>query len=181
MSGVFRLPGFIAVAIRPLPLRPLELALQYLTSSLAARYPELLERLEAGGSRRCAIDPTDLPIVIVLEPRGRTIDVRVVRNFEQGIAEAHISGPLQALVGLVNGAYDGDALFFSRDLNVEGEIETVLAFRNAIDDAEIDLLAEVLAPTGIFAAALSRTVRALGDFLRPRPITGNTTLQGTNS
>jgi predicted lipid carrier protein YhbT len=176
MSGVFHLPGFIAVAIRPLPLPPLELALQRLTSNLVARYPELLERLEAAGSRRCAIDPTDLPMVIVLEPRGRTIGVRVVRNFKQGIAEAHISGPLQALLGLVNGTYDGDALFFSRDLNIEGEIETILAFRNAIDDAEIDLLAEALAPAGIFAEALTRTMRTLGEFLRRRPATANTTL-----
>jgi predicted lipid carrier protein YhbT len=164
----------------PLPLRPLEFALQRLTSSLAARYPKLLERLEAGGDRCCVIDITDLPMVVVLEPRARTIAVRLVRNFKQGIAEAHISGPLQALLGLVNGAYDDDTLFFSRDLNIEGEIKTVSAFRKAIDDAEIDLPAEVLAPAGIFAAALTRSVQILGAFLPRRLVTGTTTLQGTN-
>ena len=65
-----------------------------------------------------------------------------------------------ALLGLIDGSYDGDALFFSRDLVVEGDVEAVLALRNAIDDAGVDLVADTaalfgpLAPQRVLAGAL---------------------------
>ena len=51
-------------------------------------------------------------------------------------------------MGLIDGSYDGDALFFSRDLVVEGDIEAVIALRNAIDDAGVDLVADTAALLG---------------------------------
>jgi predicted lipid carrier protein YhbT len=51
-------------------------------------------------------------------------------------------------MGLIDGSYDGDALFFSRDLVVEGDVEAVLALRNAIDDAGVDLVADTAALFG---------------------------------
>lgn len=48
---------------------------------------------------------------------------------------------------MVHGALDGDALFFSRDILIEGDTEAVLALRNAVDDAEIDLAGEIAAVT----------------------------------
>ncbi len=44
---------------------------------------------------------------------------------------------------MMHGTLDGDALFFSRDLAVEGDTSSVLALRNAIDDAELDLAEEI--------------------------------------
>ena len=63
-------------------------------------------------------------------------------------ADCRIAGQLSALLGLVHGAVDGDALFFSRDLVIEGDTEAALALRNAVDDAELDLSEEIarLAP-----------------------------------
>jgi len=159
MSDVVRLPRVVATLLRPLPLWPLERALQHLVSGISARHPALPERLACGAARRCAIDPVDLPIAIVITPCDGRIAVRVTRDLAPEDSDARIAGPLTALVGLVNGAYDGDALFFSRDITVEGDIETVLALRNAIDDAEIDLLSEALAPAGIVGRALAGAVR----------------------
>jgi len=39
---------------------------------------------------------------------------------------------------MIDGTYDGDALFFSRDLVIEGDTEAVLALRNAIENAELN-------------------------------------------
>ena len=50
-------------------------------------------------------------------------------------------------------------MFFSRDLLVEGDIEAVLALRNALDDAEIDLLSEAAAVFGPFAGTFERIGR----------------------
>ena len=40
------------------------------------------------------------------------------------------------LLGMIDGRYDGDALFFTRDLIVEGDTEAVVCLRNAVDDVE---------------------------------------------
>ena len=37
---------------------------------------------------------------------------------------------------MVDGQLDGDALFFTRELVVEGDTEAVVCLRNAIDDTE---------------------------------------------
>ena len=71
-------------------------------------------------------------------------------------SDARISGPLAALIGLVHGAFDGDALFFSRDLVISGDTGAALALRNAVDDAELDLAEEFSAMTGPLAAPMRR-------------------------
>ena len=72
-----------------------------------------------------------------LAPHPRTPSLIAVRSLPIGLP-VRIAGPLLGLIGLIDGTYDGDALFFSRDLVVEGDVEAVLALRNAIDDAGID-------------------------------------------
>ncbi|NSY39859.1 hypothetical protein GKC28_16615 [Leisingera sp. ANG59] len=108
------------------------------------------------GCKRFILDPADLPIVLCLEPNGGQPKVRALRG--SGDGDARISGPLAALLGLVHGAYDGDALFFSRDLVIEGDTAAALALRNAVDDAELDLSQEIAAMSGPFARFLLRAV-----------------------
>jgi predicted lipid carrier protein YhbT len=63
------------------------------------------------------------------------------------------------LLAMVHGTLDGDALFFSRDITIEGDTNAVLAMRNAIDAAEIDLPSEIAAlfgPLGPVARATAR-------------------------
>jgi predicted lipid carrier protein YhbT len=60
---------------------------------------------------------------------------------------------------MVDGAFDGDALFFSRSLQVEGDMEALLALRNAVDDACIDLRRIALSPLGPAADPLDRAFR----------------------
>ena len=69
----------------------------------------------------------------------------------------------------MHGAFDGDALFFSRDLVIEGDTAAVLALRNAIDDAELDLSAEAQAMSGPFAAPVQTADRAGRGADRRRP------------
>jgi len=70
------------------------------------------------------------------------------RRGRAGPWDGRIAGSLAALVGMIHGAYDGDALFFSRDIVLEGDTAAVLALRNAIDDSELDLFEEFLAALG---------------------------------
>ncbi len=147
-------PALLAFALRPLPLPPLSIALTALTRSVAKRHPSLFRRLGSYATASFVLDPTDLPFVICLFPDATRPRVTLHRTAQQG--DTRIAGPLAALLGLVHGAFDGDALFFSRDLVIEGNTEAALALRNAIDDAELDIGAELQALSGPFAGLLRR-------------------------
>lgn len=151
-----RFPSPLARTLRFLPLAPLSVALTRLTQNMAGRHDAMFRRLGEHANARFLLDPTDLPVTLCLEPRaGRP---RVTLHRRAPSADARIAGPLAALIGLVHGAYDGDALFFSRDLVIEGDTAAALALRNAVDDAELDLAAELEQFSGPFARPLHRLI-----------------------
>ena len=65
-------------------------------------------------------------------------------------ATAVIRGPLLALVGLAEGRIDGDT-------------EAVVALRNALESAEIELAQDLLAPLGPLSRPLARLLEDAGD------------------
>lgn len=162
-----QLPDIIPLLPRPLraisgvlPLQLVERPLRRLLRASLARHPGVLARLGPYADKRFLIVPSDLTFALLITPAQGTLTV--LRQKTPVRFDARITGPLAAFLGLVHGAYDGDALFFSRDLVVEGDTGAVLALRNAIDDAEIDLARDVLAALGygeaLIAPAFQRTV-----------------------
>ncbi|MCP5086678.1 MAG: sterol-binding protein [Rhodobacteraceae bacterium] len=151
-----RFPPVLARAMNLMPLPPLSLALTTYARKVALSHPGLFRRLGEYSHTRFVLDPTDLPFAICLEPNGGTPSVTVTRGHAEGAAR--IAGPLAALLGLVHGAFDGDALFFSRDLVIEGETGAALALRNAVDDAELDLFGEISQRSGPFAEPLQHII-----------------------
>lgn len=147
-----RIPRLATLPLRPLPLAPLSAALSVYARNIAKTRPGLFRRLGEHADKRFVLDPVDLPLTILLEPRGGTPRVTVTRRPPAG--DARIAGTLGALLGMVHGAYDGDALFFSRDIVIEGDTGAALALRNAVDDAELDLAQEAARLSGPFAAPL---------------------------
>jgi O2-independent ubiquinone biosynthesis accessory factor UbiT len=167
MSSVNAIPKFPtagAVALRLAPLAPLSLAAARLATSLVRRHPALFERLGEQADRIFLIDPTDLPFAFLLSPRPQTPRLEAVRREAAGSWDARVAGPMAALIGLVHGAYDGDALFFSGDLVIEGDTAAVLALRNAIDNEEIDLVGEAAALFGPFESLALRPAKGLAAF-----------------
>ncbi|MFA6966247.1 MULTISPECIES: SCP2 domain-containing protein [Bosea] len=152
------LPALVALALRPLPLAPLQPALALMLRRIGQCHPRLYGRLGEHASKRFGIDPTDLPFRFVLEPRPQRPSVRAVRSLPKGL-DAQIRGPLSALIGMAEGSLDGDALFFSRMLVVEGDVEAVLALRNAIDDARLDLGALLFGGLGPLGRVLTEVLR----------------------
>ncbi|MDP3959359.1 MAG: SCP2 sterol-binding domain-containing protein [Pseudorhodobacter sp.] len=155
-SAIPKLPRLASVALRPLPLAPLSLALTALARNVLRRNPGLFARLGAYRSKSFFLDLTDLPFGLLLDVAGPRARVTARRSDAQ--ADVRISGSLAAFLGMVHGAYDGDALFFSRDLAVSGDTAAALALRNAIDDAELDFALEVAALSGPLRAPLARLV-----------------------
>jgi len=132
------IPPLVANAAGVLPLLPLEVMARRLMANALAARPSFAERLGEGVGRTFAIDPVDCPFVFLMRPGRERLDLRVVRRAEAAGHDARIAAPLLVLLGLVDGSYDGDALFFSRDLVIEGDTEAVVALRNAIENADLD-------------------------------------------
>jgi len=163
-ASIPRLPPLAVDVLRCLPLPVLDRVIGRLVEGTAARHPSLFARLGSHAATAFLIDPIDLPFVIQLLPARMGRRIELVRRERPVDWDARIAGPLAALIGLVHGAYDGDALFFSRDLTIEGNTEAVLALRNAIDDAEIDLSEEILAMLGVLRALAEKPFRLLLPF-----------------
>ena len=169
-EAIPRFPRLIDRLMSRLPTMPLDMALRRFASSLADRHPGLFSRLGDYATRKFLIEPTDLSFGFLLAPDAAMPRLEAVKRGADGtVAVAHdarIAGPLAALVGMVHGAMDGDALFFSRDIVIEGDTEAVLALRNAVDDAEIDLTEEIAAlagPASRFVAEVFRHAKPIAE------------------
>ena len=116
----------------------------------------MLRRLGDHAAHRFLIDPVDLPWGLLLHPKTVTMTAHSRNRLPPH--DARIAGTLSSFLAMMHGAEDGDALFFSRDLTVEGDTAAVLALRNAIDDAELDLTEELAALSGPMAHPLRRVL-----------------------
>jgi predicted lipid carrier protein YhbT len=158
-SAITPLPEIAARALAHLPLTPIRLLVRRIVDHLAHSHPALFDRLGSYQTRRFLIDPTDLPFVFLLEPRRDAPRMQVLRRTALPASDARIAGPFAALAGMLQGTLDGDALFFSGDIIIEGDTEAVLALRNAADDAEIDLISEICALAGPLSGAVQPPIR----------------------
>ena len=154
-------PPFNPVLLAGLPARMLPPALlapllDAAMLGMRRRHPELFERLTEIGAAVILIDPVDLPLLFLLEVGRPMPRLRARLQAPQSEPSATIRGPLLTLIDLLQGRLDGDSAFFARDLTIEGEMEAVVALRNAIDAAEIDLWADAVANLGPLAAPVLR-------------------------
>jgi len=136
----FRLPDRAPDFVRRLPTPPLGLlrpVFQQLMAGLLRRHPEMFDRLGEYGRVDFLIDPVDLPVVFIMRPDPEHPLLTPYGRDAAPTWGAAVRGPLPRLISMVNGREDGDALFFSRDIVIEGDTEAVLALRNAIDDANV--------------------------------------------
>jgi predicted lipid carrier protein YhbT len=156
------IPPLLALAMRPLPLLPLQLVLGGFLARILSRNPGLLDRLGDHRRARFGIRPADLPFAFIVEAAPPRL--LVVRELPQGL-DAYVSASLANLLALVEGRVDGDALMFSRQLGIEGDMEAVLALRNAIDDAGLDLAEELAVLFGPLGAPARRSFEVMRDRL----------------
>jgi predicted lipid carrier protein YhbT len=137
--------------LRPLPLAPLQALLEVAFTTMRRRYPRVFARMADEGEPSFLIDPVDLPFAFRLHFRKAGPRLTVVRDKNAAGSVATIRGPFLTLLTLLEGRIDGDALFFSRELVVEGDTEAVVALRNAVDGAGIELTRDLPAILGPLA------------------------------
>lgn len=152
-------PPIVARFTRYLPLLPLERLISEVANRVAGQHPEFFDRLDDYAKKSFVIVPTDLDWVACMTFYKQKVQLRLSRSLETfPNRDVTVTAPFLSLVSLLDGEEDGDALFFSRDLTIEGDTEAVLALRNALDDAEIDFVHECSA----IAGPLSRPLESGG-------------------
>lgn len=152
----------LGLALDKLPLTAVQMALDALSLVIRRRHPDFLERMAEWSDRVVCIDPIDLPFVILLRPDPAAPRLTVRQRRDRTETDAVVRGPLEALIALAEGRVDGDTLFFSRELALEGDTEVVLALRNAVDGAGIDLIADIGAVLGPLGRPFRDVAGAVG-------------------
>ncbi|MBB3809207.1 ubiquinone anaerobic biosynthesis accessory factor UbiT [Pseudochelatococcus contaminans] len=148
------LPDILSTLAEYMPISVAQHISALLMAQIMRRHRDLFERLGEHRCKRFAFAPSDLPLAFVVSPNGPS--VTVCRKPPVPEADAAVEGPLFMLLALLEGRQDADALFFSRDLTVTGDMEAMLALRNALDDSNIDLPNDLGAMAGPLAPLVSR-------------------------
>ncbi len=151
--------------LRFLPLPLLQPILTLIGTQVARAQPDVFARLGPHALKSFVIDPTDLPFVLVLEPRPDIPSLSAWRRGDVPFCHARIAGSFLNLFDLIDGSLDGDALFFSRKLRVTGDTEAIVALRNALDDVDggvVESITKAFGPLAPIAAITVSHLRTLG-------------------
>ncbi len=105
----------------------------------------------------------------MLVPDPQHPQLKAHRRTEKPAHDATIAGTFFSLLDLIDGELDGDALFFTRDLRVEGDTEAVVTLRNALDDMEGSAMDSVLGALGPLAGPANFVLSKL----RPKKVVSN--------
>ena len=140
----------------------MNIVLGRLVREIAQNRPEIFNRLEGHHRKWFLIDPANLPVVFCLRPNPLHPVLKACRRWRVPESACRISGSFLTLLGMIDGRYDGDALFFTRDLRVEGDTEAVVCLRNALDDVEGSIADDVAAFFGAPGRGLLALARKAG-------------------
>lgn len=161
---MMKIPQAVAGPARLVPPFLLNALVSRVFRQVINEHPGLFERLGEYVNKRFGFRPSDLPFAFLVEPGIPRISV--LKSDVELAVDAAIEGPLVMLLALLEGKLDGDALFFSRDITVTGDMEAMLALRNALDDCNVDLPVDLGRSAGPFAPV----VRGLAGYIREKAL-----------
>ena len=145
--------------VRNTPNLFIERVCRHAMATMHRRYRPVFERVAEQEGFALLISPTDLDLPFYLRIDANHPALRPARQTDEEPVAAKISGPLPALLALLQGTSDGDALFFSRTLRIEGRTELVVALRNALDGEAIDLRSAISESFGLMGPAARIALR----------------------
>jgi predicted lipid carrier protein YhbT len=160
------LPRQLTLVLDRVPLAVVQRVVGLVFAQAMKQHPRLFDRLGEHASKHYRFTPADLDWSFVIRPSLRHI--KVYRKDNAPPVDAAASGPMVTLLALLEGRLDGDAVFFSRSLTLTGDMEAMLALRNALDDCGFDLPTDLSRAAGPFAAVF----RQLAEWVRERALAG---------
>ena len=135
--------GFIAATPPPL----LDLGAAALLRKMAHNHPDLFQVLAEFRRTIIQIELTDVPRRFLLQFGDGAPSLRLAGEHEAP-ADASVKGAFEALLALLEGRIDSDALFFTREIVIAGDTSAVVALRNILDREIISVLDEASSLVG---------------------------------
>ena len=132
-----------------------------LNRAMRRRHPRLVDNFARLDPAVVHVFPSDLPHRFAIEFGGGRMDVRVLPDDGPGQPDAEIRGNLMALIDLLEGRIDGDAMFFSREIEITGSTAVIVAVRNTLDREEIVITDEIAALFGPFERPVRRIAQRI--------------------
>lgn len=137
-------------------------ALHRLVHTIARDKPDIFSRLEGHHHKLFLIDPVNMPFVLCLRACPHAPQLWACRRAHVPAYDAKIAGSFLTLLGMIDGRHDGDALFFTRALLVEGDTEAVVCLRNALDDVDGSIADDIAAFFGTAGKLALKMARKAG-------------------
>ena len=147
--------------LRPAPALFYRPALNRIVKRIIRLHPRIFERLGDNSRKTILINPTNLPVVFLVKPEPQNPSVRAYKNTKHLHFDASISGSLLTLLRMVDGRLDGDAVFFTRDLMIDGDTEAIVSLRNALDDVDGSIADDIAACFGLAGQAALNLMRRI--------------------
>lgn len=154
-----RLRGSFSLPFVFLSLLFINKTLDRLAQHIAIKRPEIFDRLDGHHHKLFSLNPVNLPLVFCLYPDPQNVRLKAYRRHRAPAADSTISGSFLTLLGMIDGKLDGDALFFTRDLHVEGDTEAIVCLRNALDDVDGSIADDVAAYFGLAGQSFLKVAR----------------------
>lgn len=120
-------------------LLPLSLGLSAALRRILRKRPDVFDRMDLSQHRTVCIAPTDMPVSFQISLGGLDPHVRAIACRAPRPSDARIEAPIRTLINVFEGREDGDAVFFSNDLWIEGDTSLIVGLRNALEEAELTL------------------------------------------
>lgn len=133
--------------------------LNAISGNINSLYPSLTSRLASLRGRYLVYQMahSDTFYRLHIHEEGVFIDLGNANSIDKALASVECQ--FGKLLEIVNGEADGDALFFSRDINVQGDMDALVLIRNTIESIEFDLPKIFLLPFGVFSSPMHSLLR----------------------
>lgn len=154
----------IGVGASVVPSSIIRRAIAAIVRKMHIKHPGLQDRLSSLAGRSFLFVILDMPFNILMHIDNGIMNCEVADKHSELPSDVTIQAASHKLTALLAGEEDGDALFFSRDLEVEGNTEAMLILRNALDSEDIDIediAYSVLGPFSGFARRIGQPLRRL--------------------
>ena len=158
LSQLRHAPRWLVAPATHVLLQPI---LDRIAMHVARSRPELFVRLGIHANKRFLIDPVELPFPLFLVPNASNPRLVACDRRECPACDARVSGTFSNLLDMISGSIDGDALFFNRDLSITGDVEAVVALRNALDDFDGSVVDTIIGAFGPLSGAMRFALAAL--------------------
>lgn len=135
---------------------------QYLLDLLSSRinhlYSKLIFRLKPLENKIIIYKPTFSEKFLKMTILNGKIRIKIGTANDVKNADVKISCEIIDLLKLSEGEVDGDALFFSRNIVIEGNAEILVLLRNALENEGLEFRNIISPKNAIFAASINRII-----------------------